>query len=169
MQSSTLGPLATTTAKTDVVSVACTVPLGPYHCSGHAGDPAKTYKTEANVNEVEIALTTHLYLSASPCTSPTPQNPSPVDSSWLFLPGIRKNTVEKKPWEPRKKVAKGGVFPAPPPQCSHSPTNHGKGVFPDTLLLRLEAGPASAVAGSLGLAARAWGGVQIAPSPLQGD
>jgi hypothetical protein len=43
-----------------------------------------------------------------------------------------------------------------------------KAPLADTLL-NLEAGLASAVAGSLQPAARAWGGIQTAPSPLQRD
>lgn len=46
-----------------------------------------------------------------------------------------------------------------------SSVQHGKGPLPDTLLLELEAGPASAVAGSPGSAARAWGWSTNSPIP----
>lgn len=59
-----------------------------------------------------------------------------------------------------QKVASFFFFP-----LMFSSIQHGKGPCPDTLLLELEAGPASAVAGGPGLAARAWGWSTNGPIP----
>lgn len=124
---------------------------------------------EANVSEMEIALTAPISLSLQ-APAPLLQTPRPVDSSLIFLPGIRRGIVRGK----KKKKILGACEGSSKKvvsffalQRSHSRTNHGEGPLSDARPLTLEASLASAVAGSPELAARARAGAQIAPSPLQ--